>query len=194
MEKLGIIYCYKNKINGKCYIGQTVNPHERKAAHKSATSSCSAFRNAIQKYGFDNFEYSVLHTEIAKEDLDSVERLEIERYNSLIPFGYNIKDSATREYKEYDDMTYSEKLAEVALSVPVEIIGTDMVYINAREAAEDTGEQEADIKHDAALDWDDRNRWSIYRWRYASEAKSNIMKKHAIDDIQIEYAGEFDCY
>ena len=193
MEKLGIIYCYKNKVNGKCYVGQTVNPALRMIQHISASSSCPAFHGAIEKYGIDNFEYSVLHTEKTKEEMDSLERVEIERHNSLVPFGYNIKDCSTREYKEYDEMTYSEKIAEVALSMPVEIIGTGMVYLNAREAAEDTGDQEKDIKHDVLLDWYETNRRCENHWRYANEVDSNIIKKHAIDDIQIEYKDIGNC-
>jgi len=31
--KTGIIYCYVNKVNGKCYVGQTIHESRRKIAH-----------------------------------------------------------------------------------------------------------------------------------------------------------------
>lgn len=26
----GVIYCYTNKLNGKCYVGQTIHPEKRR--------------------------------------------------------------------------------------------------------------------------------------------------------------------
>ena len=60
-NRFGIIYSYRNKVNGKYYIGQTLNPHERKLAHKRASKKY-AFHNAINKYGWDNFKYEVIVT------------------------------------------------------------------------------------------------------------------------------------
>ena len=60
------IYKYQNKINGKCYIRQSINLEERKYAHKSsafkenAKDYNSQFHQAIRKYGLDNFEFYVL--------------------------------------------------------------------------------------------------------------------------------------
>ena len=55
------IYCYKNRINGKLYIGQSVNLKRR---HKDFLSksiySGSYFQRAIDKYFNFFFLYSVL--------------------------------------------------------------------------------------------------------------------------------------
>lgn len=93
MEKLGIIYCYKNKVNGKCYIGQTVDPKKRSECHRRAynTGVISAFHRAINKYGFDNFEYSILHENKTRKELDILEKTEIENHKSIVPFGYNLR-------------------------------------------------------------------------------------------------------
>ena len=103
MEKLGIIYCYKNKVNGKCYIGQTVNEAKRKRDHRCAANNGSvkgsAFHSAIRKYGYNSFEYTILHSGKTKEDLNVLEQIEIEKYNTLSPFGYNLKTGGKQRTK-----------------------------------------------------------------------------------------------
>lgn len=95
MENTGIIYCYKNKVDGKCYIGQTGDEKKRKRDHKSAAirnaPGCSYFHKAIRKYGMDGFEYTVLHSGKTREELNELERIEIENRNTMAPFGYNLK-------------------------------------------------------------------------------------------------------
>lgn len=92
----GIIYKYTNKLNGKVYIGQTVNERERYLAHKNCYGKCY-FHNAISKYGFDSFDYEVLYTvedqslEQIKFILDDRERQFILEYRSNDPkYGYNL--------------------------------------------------------------------------------------------------------
>ena len=46
---------------------------------------------AIRKYGMDGFEYTVLHSGKTREELNELERIEIEDRNTLAPFGYNLK-------------------------------------------------------------------------------------------------------
>lgn len=56
----GIIYKYTNKINGKVYIGQTINPKIRKSQHKNSKAD-DYFHRAIRKYGWEAFDYEVLY-------------------------------------------------------------------------------------------------------------------------------------
>ena len=94
----GIIYKYTNKINNKVYIGQTISEYKRKNAHKNMHHSWrSYFHNAIEKYGYGNFEYSVLFSiEIdnqkeMKKILDDKEQFYIQQYKSFDKnFGYNL--------------------------------------------------------------------------------------------------------
>lgn len=59
----GIIYRWTNKINGKKYIGQTVNPRKRYLQHKRGERADSQIIDrAILKYGAENFDYTVLLT------------------------------------------------------------------------------------------------------------------------------------
>ena len=78
---MGIIYCYTNKINGKKYIGQTINPQLRYNAHKSNYKNPnhieynSLIHKAFRKYGFNNFTYEVLVKGI--DDINVLNELEI---------------------------------------------------------------------------------------------------------------------
>lgn len=90
-----IIYKAINKINGKVYIGQTINGLEqRKREHKnhSNLNSIYHFHNAIRKYGFDNFEWEVLHENVCDLDtLNCLEEIEIILHNSF-HIGYNMNN------------------------------------------------------------------------------------------------------
>lgn len=87
-----IIYKIKNKINGKIYIGQTLFTLEKRIKEHSRNSSCCpAIKNAIKKYGIDNFEIKVLINCNTQEELDSRENFCIRIFNSLAPNGYNLK-------------------------------------------------------------------------------------------------------
>lgn len=88
------IYILRNKVNSKCYIGQSIYyPKERFYAHKNSNSGCIALQNAITKYGWDNFESEVIHyPECSLEALNDLEQWYIIRENSLVPYGYNLKD------------------------------------------------------------------------------------------------------
>ena len=88
---MGIIYCYKNKTNGKRYIGQTINPQQRKSAHISdSTHIDTKFYRAVRKYEWNNFEYEILAESEDRNELDKLEVDFIKSFNS-IENGYNIR-------------------------------------------------------------------------------------------------------
>lgn len=98
VKKLGIIYCFTNKKNGKKYIGQTINPEQRFNAHKSAVYNennseyNSPLHRAMRKYGFENFLYEILAKDINNiELLNQLEINYIQQFNCQIPNGYNIE-------------------------------------------------------------------------------------------------------
>lgn len=89
------IYQFKNKINGKIYIGQCTNPEQRKIAHKSRAEKndggCPLFYRAIRKYGFDQFEFTILKTVTSQQLADETEKEYIKSLNATDPeIGYNI--------------------------------------------------------------------------------------------------------
>jgi group I intron endonuclease len=87
---MGIIYCYTNKITGKKYVGQTINPNQRKSTHKSKAlkeQSDYYFHRSIRKHGWNSFDYEVLEENVS--DLNERENYYINTLNTIWPNGYN---------------------------------------------------------------------------------------------------------
>lgn len=89
---MGIIYLWTNKTTNKHYVGQTINPDQRKRNHiheAFTRGSDYYFHRSLRKHGLDAFTYEVLEEDIEKEQLNDRENHYIEKYNSIWPNGYN---------------------------------------------------------------------------------------------------------
>jgi len=93
----GTIYVLQNKVNGKCYVGQTIKMlSQRIKEHRYSKTSLIA--RAIRKYGLDAFaRYE--YTGIAMDDLDYCEQELICRLRSSDRHGYNIMEGGQRTRK-----------------------------------------------------------------------------------------------
>lgn len=93
-----LVYKITNKINGKIYVGKTacsldkrIKEHKNTAEHWTPEMYNSRLYPAMQKYGFDTFEFTVLESVQAEELLDQREKFWIDTLNSRDPdIGYNI--------------------------------------------------------------------------------------------------------
>ncbi|KLA21064.1 hypothetical protein B4078_5392 [Bacillus cereus] len=86
-ETIGI-YKITNKLNGKCYIGQSINIPKRWENHKCMNGNHSyPLYLAFKKYGIDNFSFEVLEY-CSKEELEHKEYFYILLYDST-NHGYN---------------------------------------------------------------------------------------------------------
>ena len=98
-----IIYKIQNKINGKVYIGQTIQPlHKRLNQHKCkkyASVGKSVISQAIQKHGFKNFEVEIIGRVDSYERMDEYERKAITFYNCISPNGYNLTSGGQSQGK-----------------------------------------------------------------------------------------------
>lgn len=97
MKELQIgVYLLTNKINGKKYVGQSVDVNKRWKQHVSIAinpkSRKYAIHNAIAKYGQDNFSWEILHYCSSFDESNMLETKLIKEHNSLHPFGYNLND------------------------------------------------------------------------------------------------------
>jgi group I intron endonuclease len=90
MQKYGTIYILKNKINNKCYVGQTIQKINRRIRSHFNVKIKSYISHATLKYGKDNFEIFIFK-EIPINLLDYFEIELIKRLNTFAPYGYNIE-------------------------------------------------------------------------------------------------------
>lgn len=89
MAKVSGIYKITNTVNGKVYIGQSVDIEQRFADEIKKQRVNKHLKNAFNKYGIDNFTFETL-LECPTNQLNDEERRFIAQYDSANPaHGYN---------------------------------------------------------------------------------------------------------
>jgi group I intron endonuclease len=145
MKKVfGYIYKITNIDNGKSYIGQTtntVNYRWNQHIYFSKNNSNNYLHRAIRKRGIDRFQVKKLCTAINIQELNHREEYCIRIFNTVRPFGYNIKKggnnhSICRETKEQISITLGSKLFLVRDLRSDDIVGE---FINQRECSRNLG-------------------------------------------------------
>jgi len=96
-----LVYCFTNKINNKVYIGATKasTPNRRWIYHKrdSKRNLNIPLYKAMNKYGIENFELSVIKSDIETvEELMEMEIFYIKNYYSLLKL--NVRINYVRYY------------------------------------------------------------------------------------------------
>jgi group I intron endonuclease len=94
MSTLFLIYKLTSP-SGKSYIGRTYNLTKRLGEHSRKSSPCILLRNAIQKYGLENFKIEILLENLHLDEANILEAKLISEHNSLHPSGYNIQLGGT---------------------------------------------------------------------------------------------------
>lgn len=88
---MGYIYTITNKTDNKTYVGQTIGDLEKRwKEHLKKGSKCRYLKSAINKYGVDNFVFKLVCITFDNQ-LDDMEIQYIEKYNCLVPTGYNLR-------------------------------------------------------------------------------------------------------
>lgn len=89
-DKRYCVYMHTNKINGKMYIGITGQKPRKRWKNGYGYDTGCYFRNAIDKYGWDNFEHTILMTHLLEEQAKIIEIELIHKYNTTNrDVGYN---------------------------------------------------------------------------------------------------------
>ena len=80
----GFIYMTRNQVNGKLYIGQHKRTMDITDINDSwYLGSGKLLKRAIQKYGEDNFERTIIYECKSAEELNYMEEMFIEYYNAV---------------------------------------------------------------------------------------------------------------
>ena len=100
------IYMYTNKINGKVYTGQTRRTLKLRAGSNGVMyKSCTIFYRAIVKYGWENFEPTILADGLSKEEANELEKYYISKYDSCNhDYGYNISNGGSEQEYAYKEV------------------------------------------------------------------------------------------
>lgn len=89
-DNIYVVYMHVNKINDKKYVGVTCRKPEYRWNYGKGYWQNKHFYNAINKYGWDNFEHLILFSNLTHDEACEKERELIEYYNSNNQkYGYN---------------------------------------------------------------------------------------------------------
>jgi group I intron endonuclease len=90
-----VVYCFRNKITGKVYIGKTVKSMRTRWKthhwHAFSNNSPAFFHRALRKYGEEAFELSILATATTNDELCRLEKKYIQELQAdNADTGYNL--------------------------------------------------------------------------------------------------------
>jgi len=93
------VYCIRNTVNGKVYVGSAVNLRKRKNEHFSTLVAGTHFNrfllSAYRKYGHSAFEFVILELVPDKSNLTTVEQRFMDELRAHSEdFGYNLRPKA----------------------------------------------------------------------------------------------------
>jgi group I intron endonuclease len=120
---MGYIYLIINKINGKKYVGQSIqyDINRRWNQHMNNISGKTYLSNAFIKYGRDNFKFKIICI-CFDEDCNRYEEEYIKSFNTISPNGYNLRYGGNNSHLHPDTIKlikskitdeYKEKMSKI---------------------------------------------------------------------------------
>lgn len=100
MDRYYYLYCHTNKINGKKYIGISLQKPSVRWQNGNGYKGCRKFYCAIQKYGWDNFTHEILLSNLTVEEASEKEKEYIKLFDT-VKNGYNTLDGGIDGLQEF---------------------------------------------------------------------------------------------
>lgn len=141
------IYIIKNTLNGKYYVGESLNVGRRLREHR--THKTQYIDKVIRKYGPENFAVFVEYfSDADKELLVDIEGQIIQELDSLIPKGYNVLPRGQNRagYKHTEETR--KKMSEAQLNRPPIMGRPCSEETRAKIAKSNTGKKMSDEQKD----------------------------------------------
>ena len=117
------VYSVRNTINNKIYIGQSIDVERRWSQHKYGKGNL-ILKNAILKYGLENFEFKILE-EITTKNKNKIEiteeltKIEQKWFDLKKPFiksnGYNIQKTSKPNLTPNRDKNFGQKISRIKI-------------------------------------------------------------------------------
>ena len=166
MEDRYSVYKIVNTINGKVYIGQTINTIEKRFKehlHRARYESniVRPLYNAIRKYGEENFKIYMIETNLTKIEANEKEKYWIKKYDSFGEHGYNATDGG-------DDGSYN---AKYVLQIEPETYRIINKFRSTHEAGRYIGKTNSQIQRVCS---GKRRICGGYHWIYQEDYEANI--------------------
>ena len=186
-----IVYMHINKINNKKYIGITKQKCQDRWRHDgTGYKTQPKFYNAIQKYGWNNFEHVILFSDLSAYEAGEKEKILIKQFDSCNN-GYNTslggnttnhsQETIEKIRKAMIGKTHSLetkqkiKLQKEASQLRVQCLETKIIYDSLHEASKKTG---IDISSIIKSCKGQTYRAGGYTWRYADLNVAELYEKY----------------
>ena len=180
------IYQIRNKVNNKIYIGSTNNLKRRWESHiyqlKNNMHHSIKLQKAWNKYGEDNFEFSIIEEFNSDNEDDKYikEQYYLDLYESYTDKGYNMSNIAdTRKlFKRIksENSVFTKITKEVAIAIKRELCETDK---QQKEIAEEFNVSRGVVSNIANL-----NTWANYGEEYNEILKKKKKSIGYLDDYK----------
>lgn len=129
------LYAHINKINGKVYFGITMNRTKERWGRGSGYKKGTKIKNAIEKYGWDNFNHIVVLQNLTHKEALDMETHFIKTFKTNdINFGYNTEVGGKEGYLSAEAR---RKQGEAGVLKPVICLENMKIYDSASDASRD---------------------------------------------------------
>jgi group I intron endonuclease len=163
--KLCGIYCITNLVDGRQYVGQSVDIRGRKNSHKhdAKRGKEAPVQRAIREHGWVNFSFEILE-QCLKPSLEERERFHIESKGSRFPNGYNVGAFAGAPTRE------------ILAAIPDEYRGSVAQYLREKNnKLKRESDSEFDQEYRASRSRASRKNWDTVSSEDAAKRNANAV-------------------